>query len=197
MELVVISSPKSENDEIETMVQLLDHGLYRLHLRKPDWSKDQVEALIAQIPVAYYPKISLHEHHELIEALGLGGRHFKSDQTVHAGSGVGSKSFHDLAAMEDDINHSLDYGFIGPVFDSISKPGYRQQFTVEKIGDWIANHKRQLSFRLFALGGIIPKHLPDLKLAGFDGAALLGGVWNGTDTQERLNRFLTYKNIPL
>ncbi|QDH80393.1 thiamine phosphate synthase [Echinicola soli] len=197
MKLILISSPNKEKEEIQTMVRLLDHGLYRLHIRKPSWSKAQMEELIEQVPTVYYSKISFHEHHELVHQYGVGGTHFKSDQLICPGSVVTSKSFHKLEDLQESPNAALDYSFISPVFDSISKPGYRQAFTTHKLSEWTAAYKGDLPFQLFALGGITPEHLPYLDSIGFDGAAIMGGIWNGENTEIRLKRFLNYKNTAL
>ncbi|GGF39314.1 thiamine phosphate synthase [Echinicola rosea] len=196
MKLIAISSPEKEKEEIKTMVQLLDHGLYRLHIRKPGWSEGQMEDLLARIPAGYYPKISLHEHHSLADRYALGGIHFKGDYPVLQREGMTSKSFHRLEALEDMANRTLSYAFISPVFDSISKPGYHQGFPPHKLRAWTTAHKHNLPFQLFALGGVTPGRLPFLHAAGFDGAAIIGGIWSGKNTAERLKRFLNYKNNP-
>ena len=64
--------------------------------------------------------------------------------------------------------------FLSPVFDSISKQGYRAGFTPEILrrasGEGIIDEK------VIALGGVTPDKLQLLHSLGFGGAAMLGYV---------------------
>jgi len=74
----------------------------------------------------------------------------------------------------------LDYCFLSPVYDSISKAGYRAAgFLAPGEG-----RRRRLAAALgrspvpvLALGGVGPGKLAELRDAGFAGAAVLGAVW--------------------
>jgi len=83
-------------------------------------------------------------------------------------------SFEELKEMEN-----REIALIGPVFDSISKQGYKSKFSKEELKAGISQwHGRA---KLYALGGINAKNICELKELGFDGAAVLGGVWNDAD----------------
>ncbi|AWW28682.1 thiamine phosphate synthase [Echinicola strongylocentroti] len=196
MRYILISSPEEVKEEIQTMVQLLDHGLFRLHIRKPDWSSGQIAKLISQLPPEYYPKVSLHGHHELIGEFGLGGVHYKSNQKILPSSKLVSKSFHQLESLQKTPHNKLDYAFISPIFDSISKPGYFQAFAADELSRWMKETKPLLPFQVFALGGISPEKTDYLDSLGFDGAALLGSIWKGEDTASRLKLFFNHKQQP-
>ena len=64
----------------------------------------------------------------------------------------------------------LDYRFLSPVFDSISKPGYLSAFTEEDL-------RGHVDADTFALGGVTPDKLELLEQLGFGGAAMLGAAW--------------------
>ena len=61
---------------------------------------------------------------------------------------------------------------LSPVFDSISKQGYRSAFDPDSLRPWLEGK------RVVALGGVTPERIPLLRDAGFSGAAMLGYFWN-------------------
>ena len=84
--------------------------------------------------------------------------------------GLVSRSCHSLdevAACQD-----ADYLFLSPIFDSISKSGYRSAFTDAQL-----RSASEIDGHVYALGGVRPENFPLLKEYGFGGAALLGHVW--------------------
>lgn len=66
----------------------------------------------------------------------------------------------------------FDYLFLSPVFNSISKPGYAgfadASFTLQKSSP---------QPEVIALGGIDATNIHQLKAMNFDGAAVLGSIW--------------------
>lgn len=138
-----------------------------VHIRKPGVSIEKMEGLITEIDPIFYSRIKVHDCFDLVERFHLGGCHLNSrnpspPDTVRSIS----RSIHSLA--EIDKNLDLDYQFLSPVFDSISKPGYKASFELEKISSYI-NGKN-----VIALGGVTPGKFRYLKNLGFKGAALSG-----------------------
>ena len=81
-----------------------------------------------------------------------------------------STSLHDA----DEINTLTplwDYVFLGPVFSSISKPGYEN-----KVLETLVLEKKH-SPEIFALGGISPDNAGSILNKGYDGIAVLGAIW--------------------
>ncbi|WP_186757881.1 thiamine phosphate synthase [Echinicola salinicaeni] len=189
MDLLLITDPNYPEKEEESLVQLLDQGLSRLHIRKPDWTNIGIEKLVKSIPVEHYSKISLHGDLKLATDLGLGGCHFKSDQKILASSLRKSKSFHHLNELLEVENRVLDYGFISPIFDSISKQGYRAGFDHQALRNWMHHDKRQLGFSLYALGGISRSNILKVKAMGFDGVVMMGEIWKEVDVASRTSAF--------
>lgn len=66
-----------------------------------------------------------------------------------------------------------DYVFLSPIFDSISKQGYKAAFTRAELTEIRAI----LSQNVYALGGITFDNLKEVEQLGFCGAAMLGGFW--------------------
>ena len=70
---------------------------------------------------------------------------------------------------------SVDYLFLSPIFDSISKAGYKSNFTIDELR--AAADAGIIDSRVFALGGVTPDRLSLLQSIGFGGAVMLGAVW--------------------
>lgn len=80
-----------------------------------------------------------------------------------------STSFHNFTDLQFE-NHKWDYSFLSPVFDSISKPGYKGAFANVKV--------ESLSEQIFALGGVTQENIEQVFDKGFYGAAVLGAIWS-------------------
>ena len=88
--------------------------------------------------------------------------------------------------------------FLGPVFDSISKFGYKSKFSHRElkkgIAAWKAFQKKEnRSQKLFALGGVEAGNLSKLAKLGFDGAAVLGTVWHNPNPVEAFLEILNHR----
>lgn len=68
---------------------------------------------------------------------------------------------------------SCDYVFLSPIFDSISKQGYKAAFTPEQI----EAAQGIIDQQVVALGGMSLERVPLVRGMGFGGAAFLGDVW--------------------
>lgn len=181
--LYVISNPGPVANEASLINQLFDEGLAVFHLRKPHDSFKDVIQLLQDINPSYYPKIALHQHHSASPYFAITRLHYteamrkKVDQeslSRRKAKYILSTSVHSLADYQS-LPEYFDYAFLGPVFNSISKPGYMaQNFEVNQL-----NKKKDT--KLIALGGIDEFNFHHTYGMGYDGIALLGAVWNKED----------------
>ena len=192
MELIVLTASEWLPDEAAALSALFEQGLQRLHLRKPAATSAETETFIAGLPAAVRPRIVLHDHFALQPRLGLGGIHLNGRNPVPPSdvTGTVSRSCHSLAEVAA-WRDRLDYLFLSPVFDSISKQGYRAGFAPEEL--LRAAREGIIDRRVMALGGITPDNLARVRAWGFGGAAVLGDLWQGyrgaDDLPELLRRF--------
>ena len=175
MRILVITGEAFRPSEAEEIRLLLDEGAERIHLRKPQAAEESMRRLIESLPQRLYPRLTLHDHLPLAVEYGLGGVHLNSrSRRVPDGfRGVVSCSCHTLEELA--LHPEADYCFLSPIFDSISKSGYRAAFTLQQLRR--AATEGLLTRRVVALGGIRPEHLPELHACGFGGVALLGFIW--------------------
>lgn len=175
--LILISSPTKVVDEATLINTLFDEGLDFFHLRKPDDSEQEVEALLDEIHSRNYMKISLHQHHRIADKYGIRRLHLSEHMRRSTDYGAVTElnkmgynlttSTHrvDDFRMLDDI---YSYAFLGPVFNSISKPGYSANSENFITG--------KQNIKAIAIGGIQASNISQLK-EDFDGVAILGAVW--------------------
>jgi thiamine-phosphate pyrophosphorylase len=180
MRIVVISPESADSRELPAMNAMFAAGLARYHVRKPAWSPASLEAWLGHIPEVWRPRIILHQHHALAAKLGLGGTHDRDEQGIRAAPGF-SRSCHDLASLRQHLPQ-YESIFFGPVFPSISKPGYApaMDFAWDELKA-VLRGRSAADARVFAVGGVTSGGLHRCLELGFDGAGVLGAVWNEMD----------------
>ncbi|MGR6966773.1 thiamine phosphate synthase [Geodermatophilus sp. URMC 61] len=81
------------------------------------------------------------------------------------------RSCHSAAELAQARAEGCDWAFLSPVFPTASKPGYGPALGVEGFA-----RLRPLGPPAYALGGVLPEHVPDLLAAGAHGIAVMGPV---------------------
>lgn len=171
MRTIVITPEDIIPGEAAKIHSMLDCGVWRIHIRHPKATTGQLAEIIENIPADMRQRISIHDHFELAVPMGIGGVHLNSrNNQVPAGfEGLVSRSCHSI--VELDMHPELDYLFLSPIYDSISKTGYLSHFSPDELAG------ARLGSRIFALGGVRPRHFAELQQLGFGGAAMLGAAW--------------------
>lgn len=165
---IAITLPSHYPGEAERIVEILEKGeAHLVHIRKPKWSAEMTAELIGMIPEKWHSRLKLHDQFELLDRFELAGVHLNSRNPIPPAKALSiSKSAHFL--NEIAVSDRIDYVTLSPVFDSISKEGYKAAFDLEKIRTLIQGKK------IIALGGVTPEKYNYLKDLGFYGAAMSG-----------------------
>ena len=181
--LIVITPEHDVKDETKIINDFFELNLEALHLRKPFYTINEYEAYLADIKKEYHHKIVLHEAHELCEVYELKGVHlqeqFRKDLKNDLKDYVSkfksckrkrfsvSSSFHDKESI-NKCNVVFDYYLLSPVFNAISKKGYKGKgFDVNDI-----------QATIIGMGGVTTETMKTIFDLGFKGAGVLGSVWN-------------------
>ena len=186
MKLIAITTERHYQGEAQGIEQVLRCGAYRVHLRKPTGSAQEMRTLIEEIDPQYHPRLVLHDHHALAQEYSLGGVHLNqrnpdapttTDELLSL-----SRSCHSLEELTHEDGRYYAYSFLSPIYDSISKAGYRAAFDTATLHAAAADH--QITSRTVALGGITSEAIPTLQQLGFGGIAMIGALWGTypTDT---------------
>lgn len=181
MKLLAISDPAFIPDEAELINSLFREGLVCLHIRKPASSPKELKALLLKIETDFIDRIAIHQHHHLAHAFGIKRLHFTEKDRKLASPGnlenlksegyLLSTSIHELTEISK-LSKVFSYTFFGPMFDSISKTGYKSALPP----DFFLRPETK-KIPVIALGGIDITNLGKVKTMNFDGAAVLGTLW--------------------
>jgi thiamine-phosphate pyrophosphorylase len=191
MKLLLISPQTDLPHEITTANRLLDMGLHRYHIRKPHYTTAQYQQYIEQILPQHRRRLVIHGSYELYNKLKIGGIHLNSaartdkevwEQLKAIPSSAISTSFHSWQEI-DKNSFPYRYIFISPLFDSISKAGYKAAVAIPDISQTRKKAEKNNTFcpQIIGLGGINPQTISQLIQHDYDGAALLGTIWQSPD----------------
>ena len=179
--IIIISNPTPIADEATTINNLFDEGLEILHIRKQGVAIDEIRWLIQKIKPQYHHMIALHQYHELASDFGIRRLHYtetnrkemKAEELIKlkVENYILSTSIHEVQDY-NILSTVFDYTFFGPVFNSISKPGYTAVIADDFIFPVQTNHLKAI-----AIGGINATNILQLKKMQFKGAAALGIIW--------------------
>lgn len=182
MKLLAISNPAFFPDEAEIINSLFREGLVCLHIRKPESDLDDFRNLLNKINPDFLDRISIHQHHNLARQFGIKRLHFtekerkltapESLEKLISDNFLLSTSIHDLSEL-DNLSEHFSYSFFGPVFDSISKAGYKGV-----LPDDFFIQPEIKKIPIIGLGGINCQNLEKVVKMNFDGVAVLGMLWN-------------------
>lgn len=183
--LIAITPETAVENEAGKIAELLQGGFYRVHLRHPEASAEELRRIVEPLPEEYKARIVLHSHFELAADFTLGGLHLNHRHPAPPADYHGplSRSCHTLEEIIS-ADRSLSYVTLSPIFDSISKRGYRSGFADH---GGLAETLSSAPIPVIALGGISPERLNELSRCPFSGCAMLGAIpWNGTPKEIEL-----------
>ncbi|MCD7935571.1 MAG: thiamine phosphate synthase [Tannerellaceae bacterium] len=192
MRLIVITPETDLPGETGILGQLFDAGLEHLHIRKPQYTKQQMEQYLSEIDPVWYRRVVLHDRFDTGFRKGIRRFHLNSRNPFPPAEReiLVSRSCHSLQEITLYINQPYDYLFLSPVFDSISKKGYTAGFSEDLLQQ--AFSTGVLNNKIVALGGITVERIPQIRLWGFGGVAVLGALWNSLSP---VARFKELKHI--
>ena len=181
--IILISNPTPVKDEHKIISQIFDEGLEIFHLRKKEYPESELRTFIENIPEKYRRKIVLHSHYHLAGEYGLRGIHVPDTFKGEMPDGTLSVSFHTVEEIQKS-QLPFDYGLLSPVFDSISKEGYKSRFNAGELKLFLKDTKA----KIIVLGGIDEDKIETVMEMGFSGIALLGAVWQSEQPVDKFKR---------
>lgn len=175
MRLIAITTPKVTDDDASIIERLLDRGIDIIHLRKPESTIDECRKLLTKLTAEQRSKIVIHDYPELYSEFSLRGVHINRNITsLPIGyNGSISRSCH---TFEEVLSYKeeCDYLFLSPIFDSISKRGYKSRFSDEVLRR--ASVEGLIDSKVIALGGVTLDKIPYLRSLNFGGVAMMGAI---------------------
>lgn len=196
MKLIAISHPGNLENETEIITKLFEEGLEYFHLRKPNYKKKKLQAFLNAIPKEFHNRIILHKYHLLALDYGVKGIHITNrhlKKPVITGiklwylrfrkpSLTISSSFHDITTLKKR-HKEFTYVFLSPIFNSISKKGYKSAFNEVTLQKTLKE-----TDNVMALGGVTTTKINKVRELGFSGACLLGALWHSKNPVESFRK---------
>ena len=176
MKLIAITKPYFYEGEAAFIKRLFESGFDIVHLRKPNSDIDNCRNILNELSSEERSRIVVHDYPELYYEFSLKGIHINKNVTCLPKDyqGFKTRSCHSLEEVKlykDDF----DYVFLSPIFDSISKQGYKSAFSEEMLRT--ASREGIIDEKVVALGGVTYDRISLLKDLGFGGAAMMGGAF--------------------
>ena len=162
MKLIVISHPTFFPNEHRVIESLFENGLEIFHIHKPNFSEQEIQNYIQQFSEKYHSRIFLHSEFP---------------------------KFHSLKELEE-CKEKYGHAFLSPIFDSISKIGYKSNFDLYELKKKVPSLLVEGQRGVIALGGIDEDKIEICRELGFEGVAVLGAIWNNKNP---LKKFLRIK----
>ena len=193
--MIVISNPTEIVNEVNIIHTLFEEGMEWFHIRKPNYSKEQLRSFISAIHSSYYSKLVLHQQHNLTEEFQIKRLHFTEKDRldkipVRYSKPDWCKSLSTSVHSIEDFNglpNIFDYAFLSPIYPSISKDKYvPTKNAFEELKKRTNQHTK-----LIALGGISVENIEEVLTNGFDDFALLGTLWNTKNPIENFKKCQT------
>lgn len=211
---VLITLPGFVRGEAQAICALQRSGAGIIHLRKPGADPTCLTRLLDELREAGadFGRLTLHGDEALTRRYGFGGIHLKGEELLRcaalrenasggqvpgvSGGGVPLRLSCSAHSWDEARRWApaADYVWLSPLFDSISKAGYRSGIDIAGASRLLLDGRRTegagksapasgeafpFSGRIVALGGISPENIARVRMAGFGGAAVLGALWAG------------------
>ncbi|MCX6350274.1 MAG: thiamine phosphate synthase [Bacteroidetes bacterium] len=199
MEIIAITSHENLEAEHSHINSLFKAGLKILHIRKPNYTTEEMAKFIMGINDNYHQRVVIHSHHELAIRFKLKGIHLTEN---HRKSKIWlsimlrfykilrpklhiSASYHSLSAIRK-TKRMYAYVFFSPVFESISKTEHKSTHSLSKIKDGC----EKTAQRIIGVGGMDEDKIPQIKGVGFFGIGLQGALWLSGDPAAKFRRIV-------
>ncbi len=176
MKIIAITTPKVTDEDVIIIKQLIESGIDTIHLRKPDSGIHECRKLLRELTKEQRTKIVIHDYPELYEEFSLKGIHINKNVAKLPKDYKGSKtrSCHSIEEIKE-YKDDYDYLFLSPIFDSITKAGYKSRFSEDELSK--ASAEGIIDEKVIALGGVTFDKIPYLKELKFGGVAMIGAIY--------------------
>jgi thiamine-phosphate pyrophosphorylase len=182
--MIVITNPIAIANETNTIHALFECGLELLHVRKPDYSVEELRLFLSKVHPEFRSQLVLHQQHDIANEFGINRIHFTEsaratldlESTNNNDGFIKSTSIHTMADF-NKLDSYFEYAFLSPIYQSISKLDYKSDLDAVTAIAQGTNYKT----KLVALGGISIENIEKTYQLGFDDVALLGSIWNQTN----------------
>tara|TARA_B100000315_G_scaffold37340_1_gene31934 strand:+ start:8468 stop:9097 length:630 start_codon:yes stop_codon:yes gene_type:complete len=180
----------------EVILEALHSGIRFIQLREKDLNSRDLHILAKKIKTLtdrYKALLLINGNVDIALAVDADGVHLPEARMPVAevrkrlgNNKLIGKSIHLPISLSDDDYNYIDFVTLSPVYS----PGGKN-YKAETIG--VCNLKKTISeipVPVYALGGIKPNHIIELKRAGASGIALSSGIMQAENIKKRVKEYL-------
>lgn len=157
-------------------------GLPAVQLRERDLSTRELLLLAQEIRSITAPRavpLIINDRVDLMMALNLNGVHLRANslpvsavRRLAGADRLVGISTHSAAEVREANRDGADYVVFGPIFDTPSKRSFGSPVGLEQLAEVC----RLSAVPVFAIGGITPASVSDVRRAGAHGVAVIGAI---------------------
>ena len=187
--LLITDRQQARGDICDIAEAAFSAGCRWLSLREKDLPEPKQALLLRELSVRarqFQAKVTLHGDLALAQQARAHGVHLSAGGDAAQARGMLGKdaliglSVHSLEEARAVDSKCVDYVIAGPVFETQSKPDYGPALGSEGL----ARIAAACPVPVVAIGGIDPKNVPDCRMAGAAGIAVMGGVMRAENPAE-------------
>jgi len=180
----------------EVVLEALDNGIRFIQLREKDLNSRDLYILakkIKNLTDKFRAYLLINERIDIALAINAEGVHLpeaglplEEARKLLGNNKIIGKSTHIPLSLSSNDYSCIDFVTLSPVFN----PGGKD-YKAETIG--ISNLKKTISeipVPVYALGGIKPDHIIELKRAGASGIAVSSGIMKADDIKNKVEEYL-------
>ncbi|SJN49486.1 Thiamin-phosphate pyrophosphorylase [Sphingobacterium sp. JB170] len=183
----ILTLPGFVHAELKVLREMLSWPQLTVHIRKPELSPGELCEYLTQFTPTEREKLILHGDPEIARAFGVSKIHYgaylrnKYAPGEPIDTSVRSTSTHSWAEF-NRLNSPIEMAFIGPLFPSISKPGYKPHNNLESAV------RSNFRVKAIALGGLTCRNVSLLARSSYDDYAFCGAIWQADSPIEQAQR---------
>jgi thiamine-phosphate pyrophosphorylase len=190
MKIIAITNPYSIKFEESIINRLFSEGLTSLHIRKPEFSKQDYISFITNIDEKYHDRIVLHQYYSLTKVFNIHSIHIPYDELK---SKVSSFIINTFAISHDKKIHKVttlshyksllgnlggaDEAFLGPIFSKAAADIANPVMNIDRLTIALAKCDKPVA----ALGGVSINTIDALLNIGFERVVLQSAIWKTID----------------
>lgn len=175
---------------------ILDAGANVVQLREKDLSVRELFDMavwMRELTNEYGAKLIINDRVDVALAVKADGVHLgRGSMPVHAVRKISRDrlligvSTHGIEEAADAERDGADFITLGPIFETPSKLKYGNPLGV----DIIREARKRVSIPVFAIGGIKPDSVREVREAGADGVAVISAILGAEDIEKTTEDFL-------
>lgn len=191
-ELHIITNGKLNLDEVTSIAQDITPYITSLHIREKDRSQEEIRQWVQHLLYHGIPreKLILNSHFQIAGKYNLMGVQLPTN----FGNPVDIKktfpflkigvSIHNLSEASFYQNNGADFLLFGNIYETTCKPGLRGR-GISQLDELV----HSVNIPVIALGGIKPKHVPELNKLRVSGIAVMSGVMGAKEPLEAVHAY--------